>query len=106
MNINKMMEQAKVMQQKMVDAQEELAQKEYVGQSGGDVVSITIDGKGSLLKVKIAKELADPEEVEILEDLIVAAFNDAKKKQTEDSESNMSSLMGGMGLPAGMKLPF
>ncbi len=105
-NIANMMKQAQAMQKKMMDAQEELAKKEYTGNAGGGVVAITIDGKGSLLKVKIAKELANPEELEILEDLIVAAFNDAKKKQNEDSESNLSGLMGGMNLPAGLKFPF
>lgn len=105
-NIANMMKQAQAMQKKMLDAQEELAKKEYSGSAGGGVVNITMDGKGNLVKVKISKELANPEEIEILEDLIVAAFNDAKKKQNEDSESSMSGLMGGMNLPAGLKFPF
>ncbi len=105
-NIANMMKQAQAMQKKMLEAQEKLAQQEYTGSSGGGVVNVTIDGKGDLLKVKISKELANPDEIEILEDLMVAAFNDAKKKQTEDSEANMSGLMGGMNLPAGMKFPF
>ncbi len=105
-NIANMMKQAQNMQKKMLEAQEKLAKQEYVGSSGGGVVSIAINGGGELLKVKISKELANPDEIEILEDLIVAAFNDAKKKQTEDSEANMSGLMGGMNLPAGMKFPF
>ena len=105
-NIANMMKQAQAMQKKMMDAQEELAKKQYIGNSGGGVVTVTMDGKGNLLKIKISKELADPEELEILEDLIVAAFNDAKKKQSEDSESSMSGLMGGMNLPAGLKMPF
>lgn len=105
-NIANMMKQAQAMQKKMMEAQEKLAQQQYVGNAGGGVVSVTIDGQGNMLKVKVSKELANPEEIEILEDLLVAAFNDAKKKQTEDAESNMGDLMGGMNLPAGMRFPF
>ena len=105
-NIANMMKQAQAMQQKMVEEQEKLGAKEYSGNAGGGVVNVAINGKGELMKVKIAKEMASPDEVEILEDLIVAAFNDAKRKQTEDAESSMSGLMGGLNLPAGMKFPF
>ncbi len=105
-NIANMMKQAQAMQKKMIEAQEELAKKEYTGNAGGGVVSVSIDGKGEMLKVKIAPDIANAEEVEILEDLIVAAFNEAKKKQIEDSESSMSGLMGGMKLPGGMQFPF
>lgn len=106
MNINGMMKQAQAMQKKMMESQEKLAVQEYEGNAGGGAVAVTMNGKGELLKLKISKEMMSPDDVEILEDLIVAAFNDAKKKQTEDSESNMSGLMGGMNLPAGMKMPF
>ncbi len=105
-NIANMMKQAQVMQKKMVEAQDELAKKEYEGNAGGGVVQVKINGQGFLLKVTIAKEMANPDEVEILEDLILAAFNDAKKKQNEDSENSMSGLMGGLNLPAGFKFPF
>lgn len=101
-----MMKQAQAMQKKMMESQEKLAVQEYEGNAGGGAVAVTMNGKGELLKLKISKEMMSPDDVEILEDLIVAAFNDAKKKQTEDSESNMSGLMGGMNLPAGMKMPF
>jgi len=105
-NIAQMMKQAQAMQKKMLDAQEELAKKEYSGTAGGGAVTITLNGKGDILKIKISKEMLNPEEGEILEDLIVAAFNDAKKKQAEDAESNFSGMMGGMNLPAGLKFPF
>jgi len=59
-----------------------------------------------MIKIKISKELMTPDEVEILEDLILAAFNDAKKKQGDESESSLSDLMGGLKLPAGMQFPF
>ena len=106
MNIAAMMKQAQTMQKKMLETQEKLAEQEYVGNSGGGVVTVTVNGKGEMLKVEISKEMMSPDEVEVLEDLLVAAFNDAKKKQNEDSESNMSGLMNGLNLPAGMKLPF
>lgn len=105
-NIAQMMKQAQAMQKKMVESQEELTKKEYSGSAGGGAVNIIINGKGDIIKIKISKEMLNPEEVEILEDLIVAAFNDAKKKQTEDAESNFSGMMGGMNLPAGLKFPF
>ncbi len=105
-NIAGMMKQAQAMQKKMMEEQEKLVAQEYVGNSGGGVVSVTINGKGELLKLKISKEMMVPDEVEILEDLLVAAFNDAKKKQNEDSENSMSGLMSGLNLPAGMKFSF
>lgn len=105
-NIANMMKQAQAMQKKMLDEQEKMAQVEYQGNAGGGVVNVAINGKGELLRVKIDQELLNPQEGEILEDLLVAAFNDAKKKQNDDAESSMSGLMGGMNLPAGMKFPF
>jgi DNA-binding YbaB/EbfC family protein len=105
-NIANMMKQAQAMQKKMLETQEELAKKEYIGNAGGGVVTVTIDGKGCLNKIHISKELVNPEEIEILEDLIVAAFNDAKNKQSSESESSLSNVMGGMNLPAGLKFPF
>lgn len=105
-NIANMMKQAQAMQKKLLENQEKLSEQEYTGQSGGGVVSIIINGKGDLLRTKIAKEVVNSDEVEILEDLIVAAFNDARKKQNEDSENDMSNLMGGFQLPGGMKFPF
>lgn len=105
-NIANMMKQAQAMQKKMVETQEELAKKEYSGSSGGGVVSLVLNGRGEIIKVKISPEMVNPDEVEILEDLIVAAFNDAKKKQSEDSENSMGGLLGGMNLPSGFKFPF
>lgn len=105
-NIANMMKQAQAMQKKMVETQEELAKKEYIGSAGGGVVSLVLNGRGELMKVKISPEMMNADEVEILEDLIIAAFNDAKKKQGEDSENSMSGLLGGMNLPSGLKFPF
>ena len=103
MNINQIMKQAQMMQKKVEEAQASLAEKEYIGSSGGGMVEITIDGKASMKKVKLSKEVVDPAEIEVLEDLIVAAFNEAKRKQDEDSQGVMGGLMGGMKMPAGFK---
>lgn len=105
-NINQIMKQAQAMQKKMAEMQEKLANTEFVGAAGGGSVEITISGKADLLKVKIAPELVDKDEVEVLEDLIVAAFNDAKKKADSSSESDLSGAMGGLSLPPGFKMPF
>lgn len=105
-NIANMMKQAQAMQKKMLEAQEKLANQEYAGNAGGGAVTVILSGKGQMLKIKISKELLSPDEVEILEDLIMAAFNDAKKKQEEASEGSMSDLMGGVKLPGGMNFPF
>ena len=105
-NINQMMKQAQAMQKKVLDMQEKMALTEYEGTAGGNLVNIKINGKGHINKIKIDPSLIDPNEVEMLEDLIMAAFNDAKKKSDEESESSMSGMMGGLGLPPGFKMPF
>jgi DNA-binding YbaB/EbfC family protein len=70
------------------------------------MVEITVNGKGEMKKAKIDPALADPTEIEILEDLIVAAFNDAKSKIEAETQAEMGKLTGGLNLPPGMKLPF
>lgn len=106
MNIQKMMQQAQKMQKKMEESQAKLAELEYTGTSGGDLVKVVVTGKGDLVKLSIDPTLVDPEDVDVLEDLIVAAFNNAKKSADDASSSAMGDMMGGMGLPPGMKLPF
>lgn len=106
MNIQQLMKQAQTMQKKLAEEQEKLAEKEFIGSAGGNMVTVTINGKGSLLKLKIDPSLIDPEDPEVLEDLIIAAFNNAKKDADESSESAMAGLTGGMGLPPGFKMPF
>lgn len=106
MNLQQMMKQAQKMQKKMEQMQEELAQKEYEGTSGGGMIKIVISGKGLVKNLKIDPSLIDPSDPEVLEDLIVAAFNNAKKEADEATEGAMSDAMGGMGLPAGFKMPF
>lgn len=101
-----MMKQAQMMQKKFAEMQEKLALTEFTGTSGGGMVSVTINGKGELNKIKIDPSLVTKDEVEVLEDLIVAAFNDAKKKADNSSEGEMSGMLGGMNLPPGFKMPF
>jgi DNA-binding YbaB/EbfC family protein len=105
-NIGQMMKQAQAMQQKMMDMQAKIAEIEREGQSGGGMVKATLNGKGEARKVSIDKSLIDPADSDMLEDLIVAAFNDAKKKIDEQIASETEKAMGGLNLPAGLKLPF
>jgi DNA-binding YbaB/EbfC family protein len=106
MDILKMMKQAKQMQEKMAGLQEEVASIEVTGTSGGGLVRVTLSGKGDLKALSIDPSLVKPEEAEILEDLIVAAHADAKAKAEAALAERTQALMGDLGLPAGMKLPF
>lgn len=105
-NLGNMMKQAQQMQARMQEMQAKLGEVEMTGQSGAGMVSITLNGKGDLKKVKIDPKAVDPEDVEVLEDLIVAAFNDAKNKVEAHMAEETAKLMGGLKLPPGMKLPF
>ena len=98
-NMNNMIRQAQKMQQDMMKAQEELESKTYEAQAGGGVVSAAVSGKKELLSVTIDPEAVDPDDVEMLQDLIVAAVNEALRKATEDAASQMSKLTGGLNLP-------
>jgi DNA-binding YbaB/EbfC family protein len=105
-NINQIMKQAQAMQKKMADMQEQLGTQEFTGSAGGGLLTITVNGKGEVAKVKIDPTLVEKDDVEVLEDLIIAAYKDAKKKADENSESSMSGMMGNLGLPPGFKMPF
>jgi len=106
MNINELMRKAQEMQQKMQEAQAAAATKEYVGKSGGGLVSISVLGDGSMQKITIDSSLIKADEKKILEDLIVAAYNDARAKSDKESQDSMSGMMSGLGMPPGFKLPF
>lgn len=95
MNMNALMQQAKKMQEQMLKAQEELENAEVVGKAGGEMVKVTMNGKGEIKSVKLDKTAVDPDDVEMLEDLIIVAINDAKAKADEMSKEKMP--MGGMG---------
>jgi DNA-binding YbaB/EbfC family protein len=105
-NINQLMKQAQEMQKNMQKMQDKLALDEFSGISGGNTVHIILNGKGELKKIKIDPEIANKDDVEMLEDLIIAAYNDAKRKVDEASEGGMAGMLGGMKLPPGMKMPF
>lgn len=105
-NINQMMKQAQQLQEKMAEMQERMNQVEMTGASGGGMVKVTVNGKGEMKAITIDPALVDPKEVEVLEDLVMAAFNDAKAKVEAHVAEEMGKITGGLGLPAGMKLPF
>lgn len=105
MDIMKMMKQAKDLQSKMATMQEEIALIEVEGAGGAGLVKVTLNGKGEMRGVSIDPSLLKEEEAEILEDLIVAAHNDAKGKAEAAMQEKMQELTGGMQLPPGMQLP-
>ncbi len=105
-NLGNLMKQAQQMQAKMAEVQERLASIEVMGASGGGLVQATLTGKSELRRLKIDPSLVDPKEVEVLEDLIVAAINDARAKAEATTAEEMRQLTGGLQLPPGMKLPF
>jgi DNA-binding YbaB/EbfC family protein len=105
-NLGQMLKQAQQMQARMGELQEKLAALEVTGSAGAGMVQVTLNGKAEARKVKIDPSLADAKDVEVLEDLLVAAFNDAKGKIDRQLAEKMSELTGGLQLPPGFKLPF
>ncbi|MCL2538876.1 MAG: YbaB/EbfC family nucleoid-associated protein [Oscillospiraceae bacterium] len=97
--MNDMLKQAQKMQEDMASLQEELAQKEYSASSGGSMVEATVRGDKSLASLSIKPEVVDPEDVEMLEDMIVAAINEAHRIAEEDASELMGKITGGMDLP-------
>ena len=97
-NMN-MIKQAQKMQQDMQRMQAELETKEYTAQAGGGVVSATVSGKHELRSITIDPEAVDPDDVEMLQDLIVAAVNEAMRTASADAASAMGQITGGLGLP-------
>ena len=105
-NLGKMMKQAQEMQSKMAAMQAELETVEIDGAAGGGMVSATLTGKGELRRLKIDPALVDPDDIEVLEDLVIAAVNDAKAKVEAHVAAEMKKLTGGLPLPPGFDLPF
>ncbi|MEQ1889134.1 MAG: YbaB/EbfC family nucleoid-associated protein [Alphaproteobacteria bacterium] len=105
-DMSKLFKQAQEMQSRIGEMQAKLEQMEVRGVSGGGMVAVTLNGKNMLLKVEIDPALLLPDEREILEDLIVAAHNDAKSRLDAKLQDEMSKLTGGISLPPGFKLPF
>ena len=96
-NMTNLMKQAQRMQRQMEETTKELEEKEYTASSGGGAVTVTVSGKKEVLSVKLSEEVVDPDDIEMLEDLIVAATNEALRKVDEESSSAMSKLTGGLG---------
>ena len=104
-NLSQMMKQAQEMQGKMQEMQARMEEVEMTGQAGAGMVTVTLNGKGEMRGLKMDNSLKDGD-IEVMEDLIVAAHNDAKRRGEEYSQEEMGKLTGGLNLPAGMKLPF
>ena len=100
-NMNNLMKQAQKMQRQMEEATKELEEKEVSASAGGGAVEVTVSGKKEVVKVKLAEEVVDPDDIEMLEDLIVAATNEALRKMEEISQQSMSKITGGMGIGGG-----
>ncbi len=98
-NMNNMLKQAQKMQQDMLKAQQEIEEKEIEASSGGGAVTVKVSGKKEILSIKILPEVVDPDDVEMLEDLITAAVNEAMRKADEESAKEMSKFTGGMNIP-------
>ena len=96
-NMNNLMKQAQKMQRQMEETTKELEEKEYSASAGGGAVTVTVSGKKEVLSVKLAEEVVDPNDIEMLQDLIVAATNEALRKMEEESQAAMSKLTGGLG---------
>ena len=103
-NMNNLLKQAQRMQRQMEEQQKALEEKEFKAAAGGGAVEVVISGKREVLKVTLKEEVVDPDDIEMLEDLIVAAFNEALRQVDQETASNMSRMTGGMNMPGG--LPF
>ena len=98
-NMNQMIKQAQKMQEQMLKMQEEMETKTFTADAGGGAVSATVNGKKELLDIVLNEEVVDPDDIEMLQDLILAAVNEAMRKAEKDSEAQMGSLTGGMNIP-------
>lgn len=96
-NMNNLMKQAQKMQRQMEEATKELEEQEVTATAGGGAVEVTVSGKKEVVKVKLTEEVVDPDDIEMLEDLIVAATNEALRKVEEMSQQSMSKITGGLG---------
>lgn len=100
-NMSNLMKQAQRMQRQMEEARQELDEKQYTASAGGGAVSVAVSGKKEVVSVKLSEEVVDPDDIEMLEDLIVAATNEALRKLEEDSARSMEALTGGLNLGGG-----
>jgi DNA-binding YbaB/EbfC family protein len=98
-NLNNLMKQAQKLQKEMEQAQQELETKEFEASVGGGAVLVKVNGKKEVLSIKIKEEVVDPDDVEMLEDLVLSAVNEALKKAEEETANKMGKLTGGMNIP-------
>lgn len=105
-NMNNLMKQVQRMQRQMEETTKELEEKEYTASAGGGAVSVTVSGKKEVLAVKLSEEVVDPDDIEMLQDLIVAATNSALHQMEEESSAAMAKLTGGIGGGLGGGFPF
>ena len=96
-NMNNLMKQAQRMQRQMEESQKALEEKEFTATAGGGAVEITMTGKKEITKVKLSHEVVDPDDIEMLEDLVMAAANEAIRKVEEETQESMSKITGGLG---------
>lgn len=105
-NMNNLMKQAQRMQKQMEQKQKEMEEKEWEASSGGGAVTVRVSGKKEILSVKLSEEVVDPDDIEMLEDLIVAATNEALRKMEEENEAVMGDITGGLDLGGMGGFPF
>ena len=98
-NMNNLMKQAQRMQRQMEETTKELETKEYTAASGGGAVSVTVNGKKEVVSVKLSEEVVDPDDIEMLEDMVAAAINATVKQVDETAEAEMGKLTGGLNIP-------
>ena len=96
-NMNNLMKQAQRMQRQMEEANKQLEESEFTATAGGGVVEVKVSGKKELISIKLSEEVVDPDDIETLQDLIVAATNEALRKVEEASEQSMGQITGGLG---------
>lgn len=96
-NMNNLMKQAQRMQRQMEEGQKELETREFTAGAGGGAVEVTVNGKKEIIRVKLSEEVVDPEDIEMLQDLIVAAANEAMRQAEEASSALMGKMTGGLG---------
>lgn len=98
-NMNSMIKQAQKMQEDMAELQNQLAEKEYSAVSGGGMVEVTVNGKHEVANITIKPEVVDPDDIDMLQDLIIAAVNEAMRTADSDSEEQMQKITGGLNIP-------
>ncbi len=101
-NMNNLMKQAQKMQKKMTDMQEELESKKVEATAGGGAVKVTVTGKKEVVAIDLAEDVVDPDDIEMLQDLIIAAVNEAMRQADEMVNGEMSKITGGLNLPGGL----